>query len=99
MLHDRYDNPITTSSQAARDAYIDGVDKFLAAQSGAIEAFEQAAEADPGFALAHMGLARTLQVMGRGAEAQMARQAAVTRSLNSCSRPLMRVAGPVIVMQ
>ena len=29
MLDDRYGNPITTTSDTARDAYIDGVDRFI----------------------------------------------------------------------
>ena len=78
MLTDRYDNPISTGSQAARDAYIDGVDRFLGAIAGADAAFEAAIEADPKFALAHMGLARTRQVQGRGPDAQAAREQAVT---------------------
>ncbi len=69
MLTDRYDNSISTEAAAARDAYIDGVDRFLGANAGADGAFEAAIAADPGFALAHMGLARTRQVQGRGAEA------------------------------
>lgn len=77
MLKDRYDNPIATTSAAARDAYVQGVDRFLGAAAGADAAFQDAIDADPNFALAHMGLARTRQVQGRGAEAQAAREAAV----------------------
>lgn len=57
-LSDAYGNPIATDSAAARDAYDRGVHLFLSAQFGPIAAFETATEADPGFALAHAGLAR-----------------------------------------
>ena len=66
MLEDRYGNSLTTRSAEARDAYVDGVDRFLAAQSGAEEAFEAAVAADPDFALGQIGLARVRQGMGQG---------------------------------
>lgn len=66
MLHDRYGNALSTSSQAARDAYVAGIDRFLAAQPGVEEAFEAAVAADEGFALAHIALARARQAMARG---------------------------------
>ena len=34
MLADRYGTPVSTSSSAARDAYVEGVDLFFAAQAG-----------------------------------------------------------------
>lgn len=66
MLQDRYGNTLTTQSSTARDAYVDGIDRFLAAQSGAEEAFEAAVAADPDFALGQIGLARIRQAMGQG---------------------------------
>jgi Tfp pilus assembly protein PilF len=72
VLQDRYDNALSTGSAAARDAYVEGVDRFLAAGHGAEGAFGRAVEADPGFALAHVGLARVRQVQGRGADAAAA---------------------------
>lgn len=72
MLRDRYGNAVSTGSPAARDAYVEGVDRFIAAGHGADAAFARATEADPGFALAHAGLARVRQVQGRGAEAAAA---------------------------
>jgi hypothetical protein len=68
MLKDRYDYPLSTSSPAARDAYVKGVDALLSANVGAEEGFRAAIAADEGFALAHIALARTVQVYGRGAE-------------------------------
>lgn len=68
MLKDRYDNPLSTASAAARDAYVKGVDALLSANVGSEERFRAAIAADEGFALAHIALARTLQVYGRGGE-------------------------------
>lgn len=68
MLEDRYGNALTTRSAAARDAYGDGMDRLLAGDAGTAAAFEAAVAADDGFALAHVALARTLQVQGRGSE-------------------------------
>ena len=69
MLKDRYGNDISTSSQTARDAYIEGVDCVLSANHGAEDAFERAIEADPAFALAHASLARSYQLVARGKDA------------------------------
>ena len=58
MLTDRYGLPITTTSQAARDAYIAGADGVLAAGDTDKADLRRAIEADPDFALAHIALAR-----------------------------------------
>ncbi|MEO0359532.1 MAG: tetratricopeptide repeat protein [Pseudomonadota bacterium] len=68
MLEDGYGEAVSTASAAARDAYVDGVERFLAASPGVEPAFQSAADADPDFALAQIGLARFRQVMGRGPE-------------------------------
>ena len=60
MLADRYDLPLSTANVAARDAYVEGCDLALTLYPGAIEAFDRAIEADPGFALAHAGKAQVL---------------------------------------
>ncbi|WP_299733716.1 tetratricopeptide repeat protein [uncultured Tateyamaria sp.] len=65
MLEDAYGNPVGTSSPEARDAYDLGVQRFLGAESGVTEAFEAAIAADAGFALAHIGLARDMQLRAR----------------------------------
>jgi tetratricopeptide (TPR) repeat protein len=72
MLTDRYGNALSTASQAARDAYVAGVDLLLSANVGAEEAFRRALAADPGFALAEAGLARTLQAYARVPHAKAA---------------------------
>ncbi len=66
MLNDRYGNALSTNSSMARDAYVDGIDRFLAAHPGAVEAFGTAIAEDPGFALAHVALARGHQLLGDG---------------------------------
>lgn len=58
MLTDRYGLPITTTSQAARDAYIAGADGVLAAGDTDKADLRRAIAADPDFALAHIALAR-----------------------------------------
>ncbi len=79
MAEDRYGLSLSTSSAAAVQAYVDGVDRFLAAREDSEAAFDRALAADPAFALAHIGRARSLQLHGRGAEAQAA--AAQARAL------------------
>lgn len=69
MLEDRYGNTISTSSQTARDAYVRGVDLFLAADGGVDSAFENAISADDSFALAYLGLARFRHAQGNPLEA------------------------------
>jgi tetratricopeptide (TPR) repeat protein len=70
MQRDRYDNPLSTASPAARDAYVAGVDALLSANPDPEALFREAVAADEGFALAHVALARTLQVYGRAGEAK-----------------------------
>jgi len=72
MLQDRYDLPASTRSTAALEAYVEGVDCLLSANSGADESFDRAIDADPGFALAHIGRARSLQLQAKAADAQAA---------------------------
>jgi tetratricopeptide (TPR) repeat protein len=64
MLADRYDLPLSTTSAAARDAYVQGCELALTLYPGAIAAFDRAIAADPGFALAHSGKAQTLMREG-----------------------------------
>ena len=70
MLKDRYGNELSTSSVAARDAYLAGVDSLMAATPGMDTAFQASVEADDGFALGHISLARAKQLLGRGHEAK-----------------------------
>lgn len=65
MLADRYDLPLSTTSAGARDAYVRGFDRALTLYPGAVEAFDRAIAADPGFALAHAGKAQALLREGK----------------------------------
>ena len=82
VLQDRYGNPLTTSSTTARDAYVLGVDRLLSANAKIEDAFRTAIAADDGFALAHIALARALQVLGRATEVK----APLERALALASR-------------
>jgi Tetratricopeptide repeat len=57
MLTDRYDLPLSTTSPAARDAYVQGCEAKLTMYPGAIEAFNRAIASDPGFAAAREAMA------------------------------------------
>jgi tetratricopeptide (TPR) repeat protein len=72
MALDRYGLVVSTASAAARDAYVDAVDCLLSANAGAEAGFERAIAADPGFALAQIGRARSLQLQARVVEAREA---------------------------
>jgi tetratricopeptide (TPR) repeat protein len=70
MLTDRYDLALSTTSPAARDAYVLACERLLTMYPGAADAFDQAIAADPGFALAHAGKARSLLDRGHAAAAR-----------------------------
>ena len=76
MLTDRYELPLSISSAAARDAFVVGCDRLLTFYPGAIEAFDCALAADPGFALAHAGKAQVFMRQGNVAAAREALGAA-----------------------
>jgi tetratricopeptide (TPR) repeat protein len=76
MLADLYDLPVSTSSAAARDAYVQGCELALTLYPGAMESFECALALDPALALAHAGKAQTFMREGRAAEARAAMRAA-----------------------
>src|ERR1044072_8742836 len=73
MLLDRYGLPLSTTSTAARDAYVAGVDCVLSAAHGDQAHLPRPREADPDFALAHAALARARFLM---ADVAGARQSA-----------------------
>lgn len=72
MMRDRYGLGLSTASQRARDAYVEGADLFLSANFGSEAAFESAIAADAGFALAHAALGRTRQLYAKPAQAKQA---------------------------
>ena len=65
MLLDAYENPVSTTSISACDAYNRGVHRFLGAEPSVEESFQLAIDEDPKFALAYIGLAREMQIRGR----------------------------------
>jgi tetratricopeptide (TPR) repeat protein len=69
---DRYGLQVTTPSAVAAEHFQDGMDRLLAYRSGAEEAFASALEADPGLAVAHIGLALLALVQGDAATARAA---------------------------
>jgi hypothetical protein len=76
MLMDRYGLLLSTTSSAARDAYVEGCEEKLTMYPGAIEAFDRAIVADPGFALAHAAKAHALLERGDAAAARASMAAA-----------------------
>ncbi|RBW61128.1 tetratricopeptide repeat protein [Ruegeria sp. A3M17] len=80
MLEDRYGSPLTTTSQTARDAYVEGIDRFLGAFDDVEEAYRSAMQTDDSFAMPHVGLARYLVTVGRGQDAK--RQIALAKELS-----------------
>jgi len=78
MQTDRYDQPLSTASSAARDAYVEGSHLALTLYPGALAAFNAAIAADPGFAMAHTGKAQVLMREGQVPAARLA-QAEATK--------------------
>src|SRR6201990_540392 len=72
MLMDRYGLFLSTTTSTARDAYIEGCAAKLTMYPGAVDGFDRAIAADPGFALAHAARAHTLLERGEAAVAKAA---------------------------
>ena len=70
MPKDRLGLVLTTRSKAAAVAYRGTMDQLLSAWPGALEGFDAAIAADPGFALGYIARARVLQMQSRMAEAR-----------------------------
>ena len=103
MLADRYDLSLSTASAAARDAFVQGSDLALTLYPGAVEAFDRAIGADPGFALAHAGKAQVLMREGDvgggasgpgGGQERSRRTVRRARPVTSRSSTLCSRAGP-----
>ena len=86
MLTDAYGNQLTTSTGLARDNYDIGLRAFLSSNYGSEEAFSQAIEADPNFALAYVGLARSLISSGKIIEAKVSLEKAKKFLVNATDR-------------
>jgi tetratricopeptide (TPR) repeat protein len=92
MLADRYDLPLSTTSPAARDAYVRGCELKLTNYPGAIEAFDRAIAADPGFALAHAARAHQLLERGEAAAARASMAAVKSFATGLTAREASHVA-------
>ena len=92
MLTDRYDLPLSTASSAARDAYVQGCEAKLTMYPGAIEAFDRAIAADPGFALAHAARAHVLLERGDAAAARASMAAANSLAAGLSAREASHIA-------
>jgi tetratricopeptide (TPR) repeat protein len=92
MLTDRYGLPLSTTSSAARDAYVEGCEAKLTMYPGAIEAFDRAIAADPGFALAHAAKAHVLLERGDAAAARASMTAANSLTAGLSAREASHIA-------
>jgi tetratricopeptide (TPR) repeat protein len=92
MLTDRYELPLSTTSCAARDAYLEGCEAKLTMYPGAIEAFDRAIAADPGFALAHAARAHVLLERGDAAAARASTAAANSLTAGLSAREASHIA-------
>ena len=92
MHEDFYGNHLSTSSQAACDAFNRAMACYFTAQPGAEAHFKTALEADPAFALAHVGLAREYHVHGDGRAARTAIAEAVKHAERVTTREAQHVA-------
>jgi Flp pilus assembly protein TadD len=92
MLTDRYNLPLSTASVTARDCYVAGCEAKLTMYPGAIEAFDRAIAADPGFALAHAARAHALLERGGVALAREAMAAAGSLAAGVSAREASHIA-------
>ena len=92
MLTDRYGLLLSTASAAARDAYAEGCDAKLTNYPGAVEAFDRAVAADPGFALAHVARAHAVLERGDAAAARASMEAAKSSVAGTSAREASHVA-------
>lgn len=86
VSEDRYGLPLTTGSGEAAARYVDGIDRALAGNAGSEACLVAALEADEGFALAQVALARALQVQGNVAEARAGATRARTLAAGTSAR-------------
>jgi tetratricopeptide (TPR) repeat protein len=85
-LEDRFGLPLSTTSEAAVENYIAGLDLLMSANAGAEARLDAALAADPDFALAHIAKARLCQVQARIPEAKAAAVEARARATRVSGR-------------
>ena len=99
MKQDRYGNPISTESDVARDAYVHGVDLMLGGDAGVEAALQAAIDADEGFAMAHLALARAKQGLGKGEEIALPMQRAQALSASVQAQEASAIAALALLLQ
>ncbi len=92
MLTEPYGLLLSTTSSAARDAYVEGCAAKLTMYPGAIEALDRAIAADPGFALAHSAKAHALLEGGDAAAARASMAAANSLTAGLSAREASHIA-------
>src|ERR1700687_4130647 len=92
LLTDRYELPLSTVSSAARDAYVQGWEAKLTMYPGAIEGFDRAIAADPGFASAHAPGAQGRLERGAAAPARAPMAAANSLAAGLSAREASHIA-------
>lgn len=85
-IRDRYGLPLTTASPTAAERYVEGLDLMMAQGYGPEERFQQAIEADEGFALAHGALAAMLSYRIQIPEAKASAERAMALSGGATAR-------------
>lgn len=91
MQTDRYGLELSTSSTEARDAYVDAIDRMLAADGHIEAAVDVAIAADPEFALAHVAQARQHHLMMRGKAARASIETATELAAGATERERQHV--------
>ncbi|MBV9555113.1 MAG: hypothetical protein JO032_20230, partial [Alphaproteobacteria bacterium] len=92
MLADRYGLALSTTSTDARDAFIEATDLALTLYPGAVEAYDRAIAADPGFALAYAAKAQVVLRQGDAAAARTALAAAKDAAAAASDRERSHIA-------
>src|ERR1700721_1875909 len=92
MLTARYELPLSITSSAARDAYVQGCEAKLTMFPGAIEGFDRAIAADPRFALAHAARAHVLLERGDAAASRASMAAANSLAASLSEREASHIA-------
>ena len=92
MLAGRFGLRLSTSSAAARDAYVDASERALTFYPGALAAYDSAIAADANFALAHVGKAQVLMREGNVAGARAALTAAKELAVGLTEREASHIA-------
>ncbi len=98
-LHDRFGLPLSTTSSLARDLYVEGVDRLLSQSGGASAPLARAAEADPGFSLAHIARALALLERMDAAAAAEAREKALSVLAGVDARERAHVEGIAMLLR